>query len=221
MAYNQNTFQVTASTTLAAAVANGGTVTLAYPTGTTQADFNAGLASGGYAMLNGDKIAVGGSGIAISYGASNITVTNNTGASWAAGSTLAVQLEQPDGNDVVWLNIPIQLASITGAMDVLTDFRPGIAGTIEYIQFAVTVAVTTAAKLASLNVEIETTDLTGGVVALTSANATPLGKVIAGSDITGNNTLTRASKISVEASAVTAFAEGAGVLSIRIRKAVS
>lgn len=206
--------------TLASAVADTGTFTIAYPTGTTQSSFNAGLAgTGAYLMLNNnEKLTEAATDISVAFGASEITVTNSSGFTWAAGTEVSLSLDQRDGNDVVILQLPINLAAVTAAGDVLTELRPGIYGTIEYVEFAVTQPVTTAAKLASLNLEIDTTNVTGGVVALTSANATPLGKVIAGTAITAANTITPDSKISVEASDVTAFVEGQGVLFIRIRK---
>ncbi len=116
------------------------------------------------------------------------------------------------------MQIPIEHVAITAAGDVVTEIRPGVYGNIEYWEFVVVKPVTTGAKLASLNLEIDTTNVTGGVIALTSAAATPLGKAIAGTAITGANTLTPESKLSIEASAVTAFAEGSGFVNIRIRK---
>lgn len=210
----------TVEAVLATAVANAGTFDIAYPTGTSQVSFNAGLAgTGAYVMLNdNEKWTEAASKIAVSYGASLITVTNNSGYTWAAGTRVALSVDQQDGNDVILLQIPIDLVSVTAAGDVVTEMRPGVYGTLEYVEFVVTKPVTTAAKLASLNLEIDTTNVTGGVVALTSAAATPLGKVIAGTAITGANTLTPDSKLSVEASAVTAFAEGQGFLNVRIRK---
>jgi len=113
--------------------------------------------------------------------------------------------------------LPITLANITGAGDVLTTLTPGFAGKIVSLDFAVTTAVTTASKAATLNAEIGTTNLTGGTVALTSANCTPLGAVVAGAAITAANSFTSTDTISIEASSVTAFAEGAGVLYITCR----
>lgn len=110
--------------------------------------------------------------------------------------------------------IPITLANITGAGDVLTTWTPGFAGKITKVAFAVTTAVTTAAKAATLNLEIGTTNVTGGEVALTSANCTPLGAVVAGAAVTAANTFTASDTISIEAASVTAFSEGAGVLLI-------
>lgn len=115
------------------------------------------------------------------------------------------------------LAIPISLALITGAMDVVTTFTPGFAGTIEKVQFIVTAVVTTADKLASLNLEIGTTNLTGGVVALTSANCATLGATVAGSAITANNSFGASDTVSVEAASVTAFQEGAGILVVTLK----
>lgn len=113
------------------------------------------------------------------------------------------------------LSIPIVLATVT-AGDVLTTFTPGFAGRIEKVDFAVTTAVTTGSKLATLNLEIGTTNLTGGAVALTSANCTPLGAVVAGSAVTAANSFGATDTISVEGASVTAFAEGAGVLLVTV-----
>lgn len=206
--------------TLAAPVASAATFDIAYPTGTSQSSFNAGLAGpGSYVVLNDNEKFTEASGkIALSFGASLITVTQTSGYTWPAGTKVALNVDQRDGNDVVLLQVPINLASITANGDVMTDIRPGLYGTIEYWEFIVTTPVSTAAKLASLNLEVDTTNVTGGVIALTSANATPLGKVIAGAAITGANVLTPDSKLSIEAAGVTAFVEGSGFVNIRIRK---
>lgn len=113
------------------------------------------------------------------------------------------------------VSIPIKLAKVANG-DVLTNYTPGFAGKITRVAFAITDPATTASKATTLNLEIGTTNLTGGVIALTSANSTPLGAVIAGTSITGANTFTASSTISVEASSTTAFAEGEGVLLITI-----
>lgn len=110
---------------------------------------------------------------------------------------------------------PVQLAGVTAA-NFVTGFVPGFAGRILSMQFVNTVVVTTGSKLASLNAEIDTVDVTGGVVALTSANQTPLGARVAGSAITAANKFTATSAIDFEAASVTAFAEGAGVLLVLV-----
>ncbi len=108
----------------------------------------------------------------------------------------------------------INLASITAAGDVVTSFTPGFSGRIRSLQFHTMVPVTTGSRLLTLNAEINTTDTTGGLVALTSATCTPLGAVIAGSAVTAANLFDENDTISVEASSVTAFAEGTGTLTI-------
>ena len=76
--------------TLAAAVADAATFTVAYPSGTTQATFT--YASGGDVLVGENDVWTIGEdpGFAVSYGASNITVTNNTEASLAAGTELTL-----------------------------------------------------------------------------------------------------------------------------------
>lgn len=218
MAKIRNNF-ATATTVLAAAVANSGTFTVAYPSGTSQLSFTAGLAAAGSYMIvnSNDSYSVADGKISISYDASLITITNSTGATLAAGSSIQLMFEMVDGNSRIPITIPLPpLATITAA-DIVTEMRPGIAGTIEYWEFVTTIAATTAAKAATLNLEIDTTNVTGGTIALTSANVTPKGVVVPASAITGANVLTRDSKLSVEASAVTAFAEGEGYLVVYIR----
>ena len=105
----------------------------------------------------------------------------------------------------------IELAGLTAA-DVITAWTPGFAGTINKVEFVSKVAVTTGAKAADLNLEIGTTNLTGGVVGLTSANCTPKGVVVAGTAVTAANTFTATDTISVEAANVTTFVEGDGWL---------
>jgi hypothetical protein len=121
-----------------------------------------------------------------------------------------------EGEEV--LSFPVTLATIGGAVDVVTNWSPGFAGRVVAVAFVVTTPVTTAGKAATLNLEINTTNLTGGLLALTSANATPLGKVIAGTAITAGNQFEADDTISVEAASVTAFTEGAGVLLVTVAK---
>lgn len=77
--------------TLASAVADDGTVAIAYPTGKTAADL-AGSTGGSVVVGDGaygtwDE---GASGAEFSYGPSEITVTNRSGMSWPAGEEIIV-----------------------------------------------------------------------------------------------------------------------------------
>lgn len=124
---------------------------------------------------------------------------------------VAFDAEEPE--NLLVMDFPVNLASITGAGDVVTNITPGFHGRLKDWEFIVTQPVTTAAKAATLNVEIGTTDATGGTIALTSANCTPLGaKVAKGSAFTAGNSFKATDTLSIEAASVTAFAEGAGVL---------
>lgn len=210
-------------TVLASAVADSGTTTVAYPTGTTQDDFLRGLANlaNCYVVLNqNDKISYGSSGvyIGLSFGASNITVTNHSGFSWAAGTKLDLYLDVKDGNRQL-ITIPLPPLSTLTAADVVTEFYPGVEGDLEYAEFVTTIAASTGGKAATLNFEIGTTDVAGMTLGLTSATVTPKGAVLGFGLPTAGYTLTRASKLSVEASAVTAFAEGEGYLNLYVRHA--
>lgn len=116
--------------------------------------------------------------------------------------------------DVV-VSIPVNLATVADG-DVVTTWTPGFSGTIKRFVAVDTQEVTTAAKLTTLNLEIGTTNVTGGAIALTSANLATLGAVVASSAITAANRFGPTDTISVEASSTTAFAEGQVVLLITI-----
>lgn len=113
----------------------------------------------------------------------------------------------PATGNVYCLAIPMTLATL--AADVQTSITIPHAFKILQFDAHVTTAATTGSKAATLNIEIGTTNLTGGTIALTSANCTPLGNRIAGAAITGNNTGAAGADISIEASSITAFVEGA------------
>lgn len=112
----------------------------------------------------------------------------------------------------------IPLANITAAGDVITDFTPGFAGSITKWYFIVNRAVTTGGRAATLNLEINAVDVqtsapaTNSTIALSGAIA--MGTVTAGSVIARNNAFDRDDTVSVEATSVTAFAEGHGTLVI-------
>lgn len=145
-----------------------------------------------------------------------LAISMQSGSANEIHSVLLVTRTATGTNTKSVVSIPITLANITAAMDVVTNYIPAFAGAITKVSFVVTTPVTTAAKAVTLNLEIGTTNLTGGVISLTSANCTPLGAVIDGTAITANNTFGASDSISVEATSVTAFTEGAGVLLITL-----
>lgn len=213
------------SGTLNADVASAGTFTVAYPTGlAAQGYFDTGLAvpgAGTILLNNSDRYTISGSGFTLAFGASNITVTNTSGVTWTAGTTFLLTVDRQDGNNVTILNIPVNLAAIANGALLNPGLRPGFRGTIEYCEAYVQTAATTAAKLSSVNPTIGGVDVTGGVMALTSANMTPAGVTVAGSLITGANTFDESSKIGLKAAATTAFVEGVVTFMLRLRKSAS
>jgi len=209
----------TVSLVLATAVADSGTFTTGYPTGYVQADFTAGLADYGVSHMivnRNDKVLEGSGGIALSFGSTTVTVTNNTGATLAAGSQIDLFYAQRRGNNVMTLCVPVALANVSAA-DVVSAMRPGVDGYIENLEWIQGTPVTTGSKLATLSAKIGSTAVTGGAVALTSALCTPLGARVAGSQVTAANRITKKDSLSIVAASVTAFAEGTGHLYVRIR----
>lgn len=91
---------VVTTVVLASAIADDGTLTLAYPAGTNQAYFTgANAASDGVAIVNdNDVYPQADPGIDLTYGASNITLTNRSGVAWPAGATVRVQLGRAGDN---------------------------------------------------------------------------------------------------------------------------
>lgn len=82
---------------LASQVANTGTVTIPYPAGTTQASLI--TSTGGELTLNNnDRYVQAGSGVRVefTFGASDITVTNQTGVAWPATSEILVSFGSSD-----------------------------------------------------------------------------------------------------------------------------
>lgn len=88
MALSATSSYGTTKMNLATAVAPAGTVTVAYPTGTVQADYtggNAGVTSDNMAIVGGVKY-TGGTVLGYVYGVGNITVTNNSTDTWPANA---------------------------------------------------------------------------------------------------------------------------------------
>ncbi len=136
-------------------------------------------------------------------------LTDSTGGT--ANDTLAV------GTGEYILSIPIDLVSITGNADVVTDLVIPHKFRIEALDWNTGQPVTTGSKLTTLALEIGATPVTGGAVALTSANCTPLGALVAGSAVTAADTGAAAGTITVTSASTTAFSEGSGFLNITIQ----
>ena len=141
--------------------------------------------------------------------ASQVAITDSTTGTVADTFAAGVGVET--------IIIPVPLLATLADGDILTTYTPGYKFKLLSISFAVHTAVTTASKASSLNIEIGTTNTTGGVVALTSANCTPIGVLVAGSAITAANTGGASDTISIEAASTTTFIEGGGYILIKLQ----
>lgn len=133
--------------------------------------------------------------------------TDNSGGS--ASSTIAA------GVGIFTLPVFVQLAQITAT--TIFTLTPGFRFKVLSINFSVEVAVTTASKAATITPAIGGVSVTGGALALTSANCTPKGANVSGSSITAANTGTNAQTLTLVASGVTAFSEGTGWVLLRLQ----
>lgn len=95
-------------------------------------------------------------------------------------------------------------------------WKAPFAGGLNLIGFRTRTPATTAAKLATLTARINGTPVTGGVLALTSANMTPTNTRVDSSAITALNTFTAGQTVEAIISAVTAFGEGDGYLELDV-----
>ena len=183
----------------------------------------------------------------ISYGASTITVTNKTGATLPAGSRIVMgygragtAITVTEGPAITSLTdsttgtasdtlaatvgivtVPIHLNLVsmtTAAADLITNYTPGYAFELLSAEFVTTKLGTGASASQVLNLEIGTTNVTGGVLTLLLADTDTLGKKTAATAITAANVGTAASTISLEVAASgTVFTAGEGILLLKLR----
>jgi hypothetical protein len=117
------------------------------------------------------------------------------------------------------MTFAVNLAALANA-DLITNRLFNFKGRILAVNFLVLQAAVAGGKAATLTVRLVSggvpVSLTGGVVALTSANCTPAGVTVPGTAVTGLNLFGAADGLTVTGSAVTAFTEGAGQLEIDI-----
>lgn len=125
-------------------------------------------------------------------------------------ATNAIEL----GIGVTTLSFFITATAIANG-DLLTNYVPGYAFKILKFDARCAAPVTTGSKAANLNLEIDSTNLTGGIVALAGTYAQ--GAAQAGTAVTADNEGTATQSISIEASGVTAFVEGAFWLIVEIQ----
>ena len=106
----------------------------------------------------------------------------------------------------------------TAAIDLLTNYTVGYPFALESFSFVTTVAGTGANASQVFNLEIGTTNVTGGVLTLLLADTDTIGKVTAATAITAANTGSASATLSIEmAASGTVFTAGAGYFVIRLR----
>jgi hypothetical protein len=106
---------------LAAQVNNAGTVVIPYPAGSTQASLI--TSTGGELVLNdNDRYvqAVSGTRVEFTFGASDITVTNQTGVAWPAASVILVSFGSSDYEGRYTTGIAVAPALVPLAVSVGT-----------------------------------------------------------------------------------------------------
>lgn len=113
------------------------------------------------------------------------------------------------------ISIPILLTSLADA-DIVTTVTPGFVGWIKKFSYYTGTVCSTPGDGSTLNLEIGTTDLTGGSLVLDSDLLITLGEITSATAITGNNMFDANDTISIEGTSTTAFAEGSGSLLIEI-----
>lgn len=106
-----------AKTILTAAVADGGTVVVGYPAGTNQAGLTG--TTGGQVSIGdgaGGTYKQGAGGFTVAFGASNITITNDSDVAWPAGATMGYSFGQTDINGNYNLTFPKQVQDKVAAL---------------------------------------------------------------------------------------------------------
>lgn len=144
--------------------------------------------------------------------ADQTALTDSTG-----GSVSNATLASTAGISI--LSVPIQLASMTtSAADLVTEVAPGYKFKVLAVDFVTTTLSTGSGASQTINLEIGTTNVTGGVVNPTLSSTNILGKVTSGTAVTAANTGSASDVLSVEVAASgTVFTAGNGVLLIRIQ----
>ncbi len=150
------------------------------------------------------------------HGAGLIGIYDTAG--YFDGATVEAALIELTEEPLFSYSSQVTLATVANS-DVVAAFKPGFKCKIISAQFTPTIAVSTSAKAATLTVKINTTAVTGGVMALTSANCNTKGTQVAGTTVTAANAVIATDTVNVVASSVTAFTEGEGMINILFGRA--
>lgn len=162
-------------------------------------------AAGTTVLASGATVSASGEQPALAAALPTALTDNSTGTS---SDTIAA------GVGVQTLCFYIEAASIADG-DLLTTYVPGYRFKILKFDARCAKVVSTGAKASTLNLEIGTTNLTGGVISLAGTYA--IGAAQAGTAVTANNVGTATDSFSIEASSTTTFIEGAFWLIVSIQ----
>jgi hypothetical protein len=139
-----------------------------------------------------------------------------TGVWVTMGKNISMQLLEQAAQTLV-RSIPIVLSKHANG-SIAARFTPGFAGRIKKLSAYVIDPVTTGAKLGTFTPAIGGVATTGGALALTSANCTPVGAKVDGSAVTAGYDFADTDEITLVASAVTAFVEGQVVAELYLER---
>lgn len=122
---------------LSAQVASGGTFTAAYPSGTSR-----GVLFGGvfHSLAVAKNVYEAPIDFTVALGASNITVTNNSGATWPSGSEYVLSLDAPGERKIGDENGKFQVNRSTAANAVLVNLGSPVAASANGISASQSVA---------------------------------------------------------------------------------
>lgn len=128
-------------------------------------------------------------------------------ASYTQAATLVTQT----------ITIPVDLASLANGNVCPVAYTVGYKFKMISATFAVVKPATTGSKASTLTMKIGSTAITGFSIALTSANCTPVGALVASSAITALNVGAATDTITLVAGSTTTFVEGSGVLILQVQ----
>jgi hypothetical protein len=144
----------------------------------------------------------------------NLVGVQDADSNFGASPTVEAALKQLAEQPKFIVTIPIPAYSAIANSGVLATFKPGFKCRLISMHVMATTPVTTSGKAATLTPEIGGVAVTGGVVSMTSAGQTPEGAVQDGTAVTALNVVSATATVTVVASSVTAFVEGAGVIQL-------
>lgn len=169
-----------------------------------------GDAVGTTAIASGATVSPAGVASPLSAPLPTALTDNSTGT---ASDTIAA------GVGVTTLMFAVDLTTLTTlARELLTDYVLGYAFKILAVDFVVTDEGTGAGATQTINLEINSTNVTGGVINPTLANTATAGALVAGTAVTANNTGSNAATLSIEVAAGgTIFTAGQGIILVKVQ----